>query len=114
MGAHSHILHTCRVPRLYHELLDDPVEDVSIVIALTAMYTEVLHCLWAAANKVQKHFITTYMYSIHILYVIDNVVEGQLESVKIIISKRQVFDSSKATDTISSALLVSLKASQLP
>lgn len=41
---------TCRVSCLYHELLDDSVEDVSIIVAITAMNTEVLHWLGTATG----------------------------------------------------------------
>ena len=43
-------VHTCGVSSLDHELLDDSVEDVSIVVAIGSMHTEVLHRLGAAAH----------------------------------------------------------------
>ena len=42
---------TCGVTRLYHELFYHSVEDVSIVVALAGMHTEVLHRLRTAVNR---------------------------------------------------------------
>ena len=39
---------TCRVPSLYHKLLDDTMEDMSIVICILCMNTEVFNSLRTA------------------------------------------------------------------
>ena len=45
---------TCRVPSLYHKLLDNTMEDVSIVICILRMNTEVFNSLGTAKNKKVK------------------------------------------------------------
>ena len=63
---------TSRISRLYHELFDDPVKDVSIVVTITTVYTEILYRLWAAEDiKTNKQcvisalYVTTCTCSIH-------------------------------------------------
>ena len=47
----EHPLLTCGVACLYHELFYHSVEDVSIVVPLAGVHTEVLNCLRTAANR---------------------------------------------------------------
>ena len=47
----EHPLLTCGVACLYHELFYHSVEDVSIVVPLAGVHTEVLYCLRTAANR---------------------------------------------------------------
>ena len=47
----EHPLLTCGVACLYHELFYHSVKDVSIVVPLAGVYTEVLDCLRTAVNK---------------------------------------------------------------
>ena len=42
---------TSRVTCLYHELFDDSMEDVAIVVAVLAVNTEVLYCLGAPGEE---------------------------------------------------------------
>ena len=42
---------TCGVSCLYHKLFDNSMKDVSIVVAIASMDTEVLNCLGAAAEE---------------------------------------------------------------
>ena len=54
---------TSRISRLYHELFDDPVKDVSIVVTITTVYTEILYRLWAAEDiRTNKHCVISALY----------------------------------------------------
>jgi len=50
------------VAHLYHEALDDAVNDVAIIVAISTVHTEVLHCLWTPVNntRVGGHVNTAY------------------------------------------------------
>jgi hypothetical protein len=40
-----------RISRLNHKTLDDPMENVAIVIAVLAVYAKVFDCFWALFAK---------------------------------------------------------------
>ena len=42
---------TQRVSSLNHEPFDHPMEDMSVVVAVTAVFAEVLYSLWTAVNQ---------------------------------------------------------------
>ena len=57
---------TCRVASLNHELFDNSVKDVAIVVATTSVHTEVLHCLRAAESQYRTQhtcYDLRYLYS---------------------------------------------------
>ena len=49
MYMYTHL--TCRVASLNHELFDNSVKDVAIVVATASVHTEVFHSLRAAASQ---------------------------------------------------------------
>ena len=61
-NKHVHVqlklLHTGWVSCLYHELFDDSVKDVTIVVAFASMHTKVLHCLRATGQEWREQMTT--------------------------------------------------------
>lgn len=57
MHTHAYT-HTSGVSSLNHKLLDDTMKDVTIVVAITTVYTEVLHCLRAPNMYTQIMYST--------------------------------------------------------